>query len=71
MRVTPRLRNVLPLKTGSMKPSSALMERVRRPTMLSKLTSAEELAPLFKVREVVVVIDDVVDVSWFCRMATM
>ncbi|PPQ71853.1 hypothetical protein CVT26_007012 [Gymnopilus dilepis] len=49
MRVTPRLRNVLPLKTGSMKPSSALMERVRRPTMLSKLTSAEELAPLFKI----------------------
>ncbi|KAF8882757.1 acyl-CoA carboxylate CoA-transferase [Gymnopilus junonius] len=45
----PRLRNILPIKTGTLKPSAALMERVRRPTMLSKLTSAEELAPLFKI----------------------
>ncbi|KAG9225691.1 hypothetical protein CCMSSC00406_0007548 [Pleurotus cornucopiae] len=42
MRATPFLRNVGP---GV---SAALRERVRRPSMLKKLTSPEALAPLFK-----------------------
>ncbi|TFK33144.1 hypothetical protein BDQ12DRAFT_769255 [Crucibulum laeve] len=45
MRTTPFLRNV---KASGPTISSALRERVRRPAYLSKLTTADELAPLFK-----------------------
>jgi len=48
MRITPFLRNIPTPRLST--PSAALRERVRRPAYFNKLTSAEELAPLFKVR---------------------
>jgi len=47
MRTTPFLRNIT--TPGLSTPSAALRERVRRPAYFNKLTSAEDLAPLFKV----------------------
>ncbi|KDR69927.1 hypothetical protein GALMADRAFT_255228 [Galerina marginata CBS 339.88] len=47
MRVTPRLRNAISHQSPLVA-SAALKERVRRPTMLSKLALAEDLAPMFK-----------------------
>ncbi|KAL0948580.1 hypothetical protein HGRIS_011139 [Hohenbuehelia grisea] len=41
MRITPTLRSAAGV-------SAALKERVRRPSMFTKLARAEDLAPLFK-----------------------
>ncbi|KAJ2928055.1 hypothetical protein H1R20_g9048, partial [Candolleomyces eurysporus] len=49
MRPTLRLRNASALAGKTLKPSSALLERVRRPAFLNKLTTAEDLAPQFKI----------------------
>lgn len=47
MRPTLRLRNAS-FVTGRIKPSAALLDRVKKPQWLNKLTTAQELAPLFK-----------------------
>jgi hypothetical protein len=49
MRATLRLRNASALAGKTIRPSAALIERVRRPAFLNKLTTAEDLAPQFKV----------------------
>jgi acetyl-CoA hydrolase len=50
MRTTPFLRNISTPRLST--PNAALRERVRRPAYFNKLTTAEDLAPLFKVSDI-------------------